>query len=190
MFSHTVSRSVLGVLLVATLLVPAAQADDWARDNSPGRSGDRDRDPRPCEPEPAACSARSSLVDYATRRPGRNPRRRLTGAARACGERGLRLEHRPRGRGRDVRNAAARVRLVDRCALRARSRHERVALEGDVERRAGHAARPPLGSGSTSGCRDPCGSARRPRAFAWPVQAAIVLAAGAARTGQRRVDEF
>ncbi len=32
MFSHTVSRSVLGILLVATLLVPAAQADDWARD--------------------------------------------------------------------------------------------------------------------------------------------------------------
>jgi hypothetical protein len=32
MFSHTVSRSVLGTLLVAVLLVPAAQADDWARD--------------------------------------------------------------------------------------------------------------------------------------------------------------
>lgn len=36
MFSHTFGRSVLGVVLAATLLVPAAQADGWARDSRAG----------------------------------------------------------------------------------------------------------------------------------------------------------
>lgn len=33
MFSHTFRRSVLGAVFAATLLVQAAQADDWARDS-------------------------------------------------------------------------------------------------------------------------------------------------------------
>ncbi len=32
MFTHTLSRTAVGALLAAMLLVPAAQADDWARD--------------------------------------------------------------------------------------------------------------------------------------------------------------
>jgi hypothetical protein len=65
MFSHTFSRNVLGAVLAASLLVPAAQADDWARDSGAAldpaiATAIRDRaslTPEPVVLDPAIASA-------------------------------------------------------------------------------------------------------------------------------------